>query len=582
MSPDATPTNDVDVKEHSEGDDDDDDDEIHLPAGQHLLMDIENVDEVFLDSEERLANAMLELVDNCGLTLLSYHCHKLVPTGVSCAGVLLESHVSFHTWPSAGVITLDLYTCGPNSLLPVVPLAEELFALPKSDPKSSKPKVVWAHKIRGFSDEDAADVAETTDMLWFPIGMMTEYKKEIASVKTNFQQVNIYDVLRSSQSLEGYRTSLLGNGSYESQHPELFEPDRIVYLDGVLQSRRSGDAAYHETLVHPSMFAHPNPKRVAIIGGGEGATLREVLKHKTVEKVMMVEIDEMMVDVSKEFLPAWSDCSRFVPNVTSCFDDPRVETHYIDAFQWFVNSFPSNGNPTTEPFDLIIMDALDPQVQKEFVNALYDGSEFLRSLPNALSDNGIFTAQVGADALNKDPAEHLSLNHNRVKLIESLSAIEFDMIRDYSDGCYSGFLAPWQIIVAFKNVDTKAEWLANPSMIDLKIRTRSLPTATGDSPFDFFDGPGMQAFQYPSKQSESIFCRGNPTVTACQDGHGFDPERENLPLLETLEVRPSSLGEHAGRGVFAKTDIPLQSYVGLDKLIPIIYGSPSTYDLMTK
>ena len=69
--------------------------ELHLPAGQHLLLDYENVDPEFLNSEERLANAMLELVNTCGLTLLSYHCHSLVPSGVSCAGVLLESHVSF-------------------------------------------------------------------------------------------------------------------------------------------------------------------------------------------------------------------------------------------------------------------------------------------------------------------------------------------------------------------------------------------------------------------------------------------------------------------------------------------------------
>ncbi|OEU21352.1 S-adenosylmethionine decarboxylase, partial [Fragilariopsis cylindrus CCMP1102] len=80
--------------------------------GQHLLIDIENVDSAFLNSEERLANAMLDLINECGLTLLSYHCHKMVPMGVSCAGVLLESHVSFHTWPTEGVITIDLFTCG--------------------------------------------------------------------------------------------------------------------------------------------------------------------------------------------------------------------------------------------------------------------------------------------------------------------------------------------------------------------------------------------------------------------------------------------------------------------------------------
>jgi hypothetical protein len=66
---------------------------LHLPAGQHLLIDIKDVDSNFLNSEERLAFALVELINESKLTLLSYHCHSLVPNGVSCAGILLESHV---------------------------------------------------------------------------------------------------------------------------------------------------------------------------------------------------------------------------------------------------------------------------------------------------------------------------------------------------------------------------------------------------------------------------------------------------------------------------------------------------------
>ena len=158
--------------------------EEHLPAGQHLLIDIEHVDASFLNSEERLAVAMLELVNECGLTLLSYHCHGLHPSGVSCAGVLLESHVSFHTWPMEGVITLDLFTCGPNSLLPVVPLAEKLFAVPsetnlltKDDTERIDPKMIWAHKYRGFGREN--NDYEEHDMFRFPLGIMNELKQEV-------------------------------------------------------------------------------------------------------------------------------------------------------------------------------------------------------------------------------------------------------------------------------------------------------------------------------------------------------------------------------------------------------------------
>lgn len=159
------------------------------------------------------------------------------------------------------------------------------------------------------------------------------------------------------QSFEAYEKSRSDVKSYESRNPEFFQPDRFVFLDGIMQSRRSGDAQYHESLVHPGMFAHPNPKRVAIIGGGEGATLREVLKHKTVEKVTMIEIDEEMVKLSKEYLPFWSDCSHLVGSTNNCFDDSRVDVFFEDAFQWFIDRFNDNGL-SDERFDVIIMDAL--------------------------------------------------------------------------------------------------------------------------------------------------------------------------------------------------------------------------------
>lgn len=154
------------------------DDEEHLPAGQHLLVDMNGIDSSFLDSEERLGHAMVEVVNQASLTLLSYHCHTLVPSGVSCVGVLLESHVSFHTWPEAGVITLDLFTCGSNPLLPVVPMIERLFGVPAS--LKEKPKVIWAHKLRGFRKDSGP--LQTWDLGTSMLSMMDmEYKKEVSN-----------------------------------------------------------------------------------------------------------------------------------------------------------------------------------------------------------------------------------------------------------------------------------------------------------------------------------------------------------------------------------------------------------------
>jgi len=354
--------------------------ELHQPAGQHLLVDIENVDGLFLNSEERLAEAMVTLVQESGLTMLSYHCHALAPMGVSCMGVLLESHVSFHTWPIPGVITLDVFTCGPKPLLPLLESIEKLFGIPKTyddtdggdmnDP-ANQPHTVWSFKKRGFPDlhsagDETSRNPEDVDLDEFLLGYMDfEAKEEVASVQTDFQNIEIFDVINPRfRTLEEYYQSVSGKSedaaSYQSQHPEFYRPDRIVYLDKIMQSRLYGEAAYHETLVHPALFAHPDARRVAIIGGGEGATLREALKHKTVERVTMVEIDEVMVNVSRQYLPEWSDCSMLEGSSGgSCFDDPRAEVVFTDAIAWFVENFGAKETVKEEDrYDIIIMDAL--------------------------------------------------------------------------------------------------------------------------------------------------------------------------------------------------------------------------------
>ena len=155
------------------------------------------------------------------------------------------------------------------------------------------------------------------------------------------------------------KKNLLGNDTYETRNPLLFSPNRIVFLDEVMQSQRFGNEAYHETLVHPAMFLHPDPKRVAIIGGGEGATLREVLKHNTVDKVKMIEIDDMMVQVSRDFLPDWNNCTDLVGSAEWCGDDGRADINYFDAFGWFNDRFVTGvEEKIEEQFDVLIMDAL--------------------------------------------------------------------------------------------------------------------------------------------------------------------------------------------------------------------------------
>jgi len=321
--PNASPTNNVPDPineklsfDENGGADYDKDDEEHLPAGQHLLVDIDGLEAAFLDSEARLATAMISMVDNSGLTLLSYHCHGMYPEGVSCAGVLLESHVSFHTWPTEGVITLDLFTCGSTSLLDSMPLIEDLFVIPRNP--EEKPNVMWAYKRRGFNEQSG--MVGARDTFAYPLGVHgMEYKKELASITTSSGKIARV---------------------YEMQEHRYSAPTRQVYLDGVLKSNSVGQAAAHESSVHPPMIAHNAPKRVVIFGAGLGASTREVLKHKSVEEVTVVGADRAMVGFSKQYLPEWSDCSYASKNgkKVSCFDDNRVNFVYdMTPSEWIAS-----------------------------------------------------------------------------------------------------------------------------------------------------------------------------------------------------------------------------------------------------
>lgn len=131
------------------------------PSAEHLMVDIKNVDSAFLNSEGRLANAIVQVMNEAHLTLLSYHCHGLVPIGVSCVGVLKQNYISFHTWPEEGVITLDLCVGDAKSLLPVLPILERAFGVPQKT-GALMPEMRWTHKIRGFPTDERAIRQQTT------------------------------------------------------------------------------------------------------------------------------------------------------------------------------------------------------------------------------------------------------------------------------------------------------------------------------------------------------------------------------------------------------------------------------------
>jgi spermidine synthase len=170
------------------------------------------------------------------------------------------------------------------------------------------------------------------------------------------------------------------SGHTEYQSIEIIDTDSFglcLVLDGKIQSSENDEFIYHETLVHPSMLSHRNPSRILIAGGGEGATLREVLAHNSVKKVTMVDIDSQVIDI----------CRRFLPSIhKGAFNDPRVTLYFDDARKWI--------KETPDVFDVIILDLVEPQ--KDSPAYLLYTQEFYRMVQQRLAPDGIMCVQSGA------------------------------------------------------------------------------------------------------------------------------------------------------------------------------------------
>ena len=146
----------------------------------------------------------------------------------------------------------------------------------------------------------------------------------------------------------------------------------VMILDGCVMTSEKDEFFYHEQLVHVPMFSHENPENILIIGGGDGGTLREVLKHSMVKKVDMVEIDQMVITAAREYFPTLS-CE---------FNNPKAQIIVQDGFQWVKEH--------KNEYDIIIIDSTDPVGPAEALIT----KEFYNLCKGSLKPKGIFTAQT--------------------------------------------------------------------------------------------------------------------------------------------------------------------------------------------
>lgn len=199
---------------------------------------------------------------------------------------------------------------------------------------------------------------------------------------------------------------------------------KLLFLDRRIQSAEIDEFIFHETLVQPALFSHPSPQNVLIIGGGEGATLREVLRHSTVRKAVMLDIDRELVEICRTILPEWS---------AGAFSDSRSKLLFGDGRKYI--------KQTMDRFDVIIADLTEPL--EEGPSVYLFTREFFEYIHRALGEDGIFVLQAGS----ADPHYHNFF----ASCSKTLSGV-FSVVRPFWTFMFS-FSLPWGFILASKKQD---------------------------------------------------------------------------------------------------------------------------------
>ena len=221
---------------------------------------------------------------------------------------------------------------------------------------------------------------EHTDYAKFSI----KIKQQLESAKSEFQDIAVFDT---------------------------YEFGRILVLDGLLMLTERDEFVYHEMITHVAMAVNPRIKDVLVIGAGDGGTVRELARYEHIERIDMVEIDKMVVDV----------CKKHIPQTACCFDDKRVNLYFEDGVKYV--------RRVVDEYDLIIVDSTDPFGPGE---ALFT-KEFYGNCFKALKEDGILVNQHESPYYEGDRAA-MQRSHKLIKSIFPISKVYQAHIPTYPSG----------------------------------------------------------------------------------------------------------------------------------------------------
>jgi len=319
--------------------------------GRHILVEYYQCNKEKLKNTTLLEQELLQAAKITGATVLNSIVHKFTPHGVSVAVIIAESHLTIHTWADYQYASVDLYTCG-NLCDPWKAFEYMSTVLETKNFSAMEMKRGIKHFLPIPEQEFDGNYEDPEMTRWYhdldPYG----YGVSIQTVGSClFRQRSDF------QRVEVFNTKKYGN---------------MLVLDSKIQTTEGDEYIYHELIAHVPLLTLKNAKRVLIIGGGDGGTAREVLRHEELEEVVMVEIDQVVIDASKKFLPT----------ISSALDHPKLKLLVDDGINYVKQS-------ADKSFDLVLVDSTDPIGPGV---TLFD-DDFYKNCFRILTDNGVLITQ---------------------------------------------------------------------------------------------------------------------------------------------------------------------------------------------
>lgn len=328
--------------------------------GRHILVEFSGCNSEALNDVALIEKSMVEAAQIAGATVINSSFHHFSPWGVSGVVVIQESHLAIHTWPEYRYAAVDLFTCGD----------------------SVDPWVSFEHLKKSFQANYSA--LEMNRGSLHVIQKIEDFKPTHIRTEPSFNLKHGYKIDRNvwfTDKDENQALSLRYTGDVEFDETTPYQRVRVMTspkygkflaINNMVMCTERDEAHYHEMIVHPVMQAHGHAKKILVIGGGDGGTVRELVKYDQVESVTMVEIDEAVVRASKEHLK----------QISSAFDHPKLKLIIGDGIQFVKEAQP-------ESYDVIVVDGSDPvgPAQGLFTK------EFYTHCKNALTANGMVITQ---------------------------------------------------------------------------------------------------------------------------------------------------------------------------------------------